>query len=170
MCPSLLAVHGPAPTRPSMASDKGALLPRPPALLGTNHGGLLAERTLFNKLPIRDQNYSKHAALGRGQDGHQICRTILLHFLQSSQPSPLAKSFSSTSLTPSLLGHRQEIAPAFPALRPSMAIGSPRSWCDCVGNVRRRAHTMWARELPAHGCAVSEPRSRRAHPKHRECA
>ncbi len=29
---------------------------------------------------------------------------------------------------------------------------------------------MWARELPAHGCAVSEPRSRRAHPKHRECA
>ena len=48
--------------------------------------------------------------------------------------------------------------------------GSPRGRRGCEGQVRRMAHTMWASSLSAHGRAVSEPRSRLAHPQHRDSA
>ena len=48
--------------------------------------------------------------------------------------------------------------------------GSPRSRRGCGGSARRVAHTMWASSMPVHGWTVSEPRSRLAHLKHRDCA
>ncbi len=48
--------------------------------------------------------------------------------------------------------------------------GSRHSRRACGGNVRRMAHRKWASSTPVHGWTVGEPRSRRAHLEHRDCA
>jgi hypothetical protein len=85
MCPSFLAVHGPAPTRPS---NKGALLPCPTALLGTNHGGLRAERILISNRLVPRQRIMEAHSLRPWPGWPTTGRKLLLHFLHSGHPWP----------------------------------------------------------------------------------